>query len=161
MSVVVDHTLPFSSAELKLDDAKRWNKLLPLMRPSLTTASQQKHNILIDDNLVKYPYVQIAAIGTIGNFSSKVLSENRIAAIATDTFGHQKYSAGDIVEALKSRNFGLQTGLVVVRAGSRQDLKVHEGLGVVEIEVVGELKLDHVLSLLLSSNEATKQVPDR
>lgn len=162
MSIVVDHTLPFTSSDLQLDDATRWTKLLPLMRPSLSVSTQRSESILIDSSLRTSPYVQIAAIGSIGYFSSKILTSNCIAAISTDKFGSQNSSAADVLEALKAEEFECRNGLVVVRAGSRQDLKVDEGLGVavVEIEVVSELKVDHILSLLLSCNEETRYVRD-
>ena len=155
MSLVVEQTLPYTKAQLKLDDPKRWTRLFPLMRPSIKaveTASGQ--TVVVDTALITSKDVLIVAIGSAGNFSSKILSESHLAAFTVEEHGRPAISAEEIAETLKNSGFPTENGVVVVRASSREDLRAAQG--VAELSVVGELKLDHILSLLLASKSEVK-----
>ena len=155
MSLVVEQTLPFSKAQLKLNDPKRWIQLFPLMRPSLKaveTAGGQ--TILVDTTLAKSKDVLTAAIGSAGNLSSKILSESHLAAFTTEQYESTAILAEDIAETLKNSGFPTENGVIVIRAGSKEDLRVSQG--VAELSVDGELTLDHILSLLLATKPEVK-----
>jgi dihydroxyacetone kinase len=155
MSLVVEQTLPYSKAQLKLGDPKRWSRLFPLMRPSIKaveTASGQ--TVVVDTALANSKDVLIAAIGNAGNFSSKILSESHLAAFTIEQYGRQAISAEEIAETLQKSGFPTENGVVVVRVGSKEDLRVAHF--VVELSVDGELKLDHILSLLLATKPEVK-----
>ncbi|KAH8659075.1 dhal domain-containing protein [Tricladium varicosporioides] len=155
MSIVVEQTLPYTSTDLNIDDPSRWSRLFPLMRPSIKSIDiGNGSSIVVDTALSKSKIVLVVAIVTIGNFSSKILSESHLAAFATDNFGKETISVEKIAEVLKSNGFPTNNGVVVIRAAAKQDLKVNEK--VLEIAVVGEVKLDHILSLLASVSEETK-----
>jgi len=147
MSIVVEQTLPYTTTELKLEDPKRWSRLFPLMRPSIKaveTANGQ--TVIVDSILSKCKDVLIVAIRSVGNFSSRILSESHLAAFTTEQYGKPTVSAEEILKVLKERGFLVENGVVVVRSSSKQDLRASAGL--VELSVEGELNLDHVLSLL-------------
>ncbi|KAH6673700.1 dhal domain-containing protein [Halenospora varia] len=155
MSLVVEQTLPYTSTHLNIDDPSRWSRLFPLMRPSIKSIDIGNwRSIVVDTAHSKSKNVLVAAIVTIGNFSSKILSESHLAAFATEDFGKETISGKKIAEVLKSNGFPTDNGVVVIRAATKQDLKVNGK--VLEIAVVGELKLDHILSLLAGVNEETK-----
>jgi hypothetical protein len=97
MSVVVEQILPYTTTELKLEDPKRWSRLFPLIRPSIKaveTANGQ--TIVIDTALTGSKNVLIVAIGSVGNFSSKILSESHLAAFATRQSEQSTISTEDI-----------------------------------------------------------------
>ena len=102
--------------------------------------------VVVDSSLTDSKNVLIAAVGSVGNFSSKILSESHLAAFATEQPGKPSVSAEDVQTVLKENGFPIQNGLVVVRSSSKQYLKSTPGT--VELSVEGELNLDHVLSLL-------------
>jgi len=155
MSIVVEQTLPYTHSQLQLEDPKRWSRLFPLMRPSIKTAEiGNGQTVVLDTALDMTKNVLIAAIGSVGNFSSKILSESNVAAFTSEPFGQGTTSAEDIAKVLKQSGFPTENGVIVVRGGSRQDLKASSGL--VEVAVIGELKFDHILSLLASANPETK-----
>ncbi|KAF2237030.1 Dak phosphatase [Viridothelium virens] len=156
MAVVVDQTIPFSKSDLDLENPARWNALLPLMRPSLRQAQTPKgQTILIDQSLQSSPYVQLAAIGRSGNFSSHLLSERNVVAIVTEKEGAGILTAHDILHTLQSAGISVSQGLVVARFGKETQIEpVHDNI--LEIEVDDELKLDHILALLSQATESAK-----
>ena len=155
MSLVVEQSLPYSKSELKLEDPKRWSRLFPLMRPSIKPVETPSgHAVVVDTALANTRNTLIAAIGYVGNFSSKILSESHLVAFSTEQFEKQAISAEDIAMSLKDAGFPVENGVVVVRRALKQDLRTFPGG--VEVAVVGELKVDHVLSLLGAANAETK-----
>jgi hypothetical protein len=147
MSLVVEPTHAYNSSQLNLEDPKRWSRLFPLIRPSVKAIDlEDGGTIVADTKLIDTKNVLVAVIGTAGNFSSKILSAPHIAAFATEPFGAKSMSAKDVVAALKEQGFHTDNGTVVLRASTKQDLAVSSGL--VEVSVIGELKLDHILYLL-------------
>jgi hypothetical protein len=155
MSLVVEQTLPYTYAQLKLDDPKRWSRLFPLMRPSIKaveTASGQ--TVLVDTALANSKDVLLAAIGSAGNLSSKILSESHLAAFTTEQYERPAILAEEITETLRKSGFPTENGVIIIRAGSKEDLRVAQG--VAELSVVGELTLDHILSLLLATKPEVK-----
>ena len=125
------------------------------MRPSIKTIDTVSgHTILIDTALAKSKDVLIVAIGSTGNFSSKILSESHVAAFTTEQAGELLMGAEEILEVLKRNEFVTENGVILVRARSEQELRFVPGL--LEFCVVGELQLDHVLSLLLATKPEIK-----
>lgn len=124
------------------------------MRPSIKvveTASWQ--TVVIDTALVNSKDVLIAAVGSVGNLSSKILSESHLVAFSVEYDG-KAISAQELAKVLKYSGFPVENGIVVVRAGEKQDLTSASGLAEVTIEQ--ELKLDHVLSLLMAAKPEVK-----
>lgn len=155
MSLIVEQTLPYNSSQLQLEDPKRWSRLFPLMRPSIKTIEVDNGQVIVVDTaLANSKNVLIAAVGSVGNFSSKILSESHLAAFTIEQNGRPTISADKIAKVLKDASFPVENGVVVVRAASTQDLRRREG--VAELSVSGELKLDHVLSLLSAANPEIK-----
>jgi hypothetical protein len=155
MSLVVEQTLPYTHAQLKLADPKRWSRLFPLIRPSIKaveTASGQ--TLLVDTALANSRDVLVAAIGSAGNLSSKILSESHLAAFTTEQCESPAILAEEITETLRNSGLPTENGVVILRAGSREDLRVAQG--VAELSVVGELTLDHILSILLATKPEVK-----
>jgi dihydroxyacetone kinase len=147
MSLVVEPTHAYTSSQLKLNDPKRWSRLFPLIRPAVKVIDIGDNlKIVVDTTLADSKNVLVAVIASVGNFSSKILNESHIAAFATEPFGSQSISAKEVVTALKDHGFPTDNGTVVLRASTKQDFSVSSGL--VEVSVIGELKLDHILSLL-------------
>ncbi len=156
MSIVVEQTVPFSREQLDLDNPERWSKLFPLIRPSVTrTRAAKGQAVIVDRSLDGSQNVQIAAVGSTGNFSSKVLLERNIAAFTTEQHGTGQIGAKDIAEALRANDVGCPCGLVIVKASNKRYLEV-VGNGLVEVDVDGELELDHVLSLLSVADIKTR-----
>ena len=148
MSLVVDQTLPYTTTELKLEDPKRWSRLFPLIRPSVKTVEAYNGQtlVVIDTALTGSENVLFTAIGTVGRFSSTILSESHLAAFTTEQTSQSIISAEEIQTVLKDNGFPIHNGVVVVRSGSKQNLRTSHR--VVELSLEGELKLNHVLSLL-------------
>ena len=148
MSLVVEQTLPYTATELKLEDPKRWSRLFPLIRPSVKTveASNGHTLVVIDTALTGSKNALFTAIGTVGRFSSTILSESHLAAFATEQTSQSIISAEEIQTILKHNGFPIHNGVVVVRSGSKQNLRTSHK--VIELSLEGELKLNHVLSLL-------------
>ncbi|KAI9821303.1 MAG: Dihydroxyacetone kinase 2 [Pycnora praestabilis] len=156
MGVVVEQTIPFSNSQLNLDDPERWTRLFPLIRPSVITVRGAKsHAILVDKSLLNSKNVKIAAVVSSGNFSSKLLSEKGVIAFTAEKPRTREVTTQDIMEALKANGMDFTTGLVVVRASDERKMEVL-GDEVVEVDVEGELELDHILSLLSVANAETK-----
>lgn len=156
MSIVVEQTIPFSSSSLDLENANRWNNLFPLIRPTVKAIQTPKgQSILIDEALAKSKYVRIAAVGSVGNFSSKLLDERNVTAIVTQTAGGGLLTAQDIQHAIYSGGIGEEQGVVVVRSGKQRRVVVH-GSDIVEVETEGELEQDHVLHLLGNATDSCR-----
>jgi dihydroxyacetone kinase len=156
MSLIVEQTLPYSRSDLKLDDQKRWSRLFPLIRPSVKSVDLSNgHTVIVDTTLAKSKDVLLAAVGSTGNFSSKILSESHLSLFTTEEAGKQDVSTEDILKFLSESGYPVRNGLVVVKTGAKQDLRVVSER-VVEVSVVRELKLDHLLSLLSAANLQTK-----
>ena len=159
MSLVVEQTIPYSDSQLKLDDPKRWSRLFPLMRPSIKVVETTRgQTVVIDTTLANGKDVLIAAVGSIGNFSSKILRESHLAAFTVEQ-SEKNVSAQEMAEALKDSGFPVENGVVVIRAGQKQSLS--SASGILEFTVDGELKLDHALSLLLAAKPKVKYVNSR
>jgi hypothetical protein len=147
MSLIVEPTLAYTSSHLKIDDPKRWSRLFPLIRPSVKVLDiQNSQTLVVDTKLADSKNVLVAVIGTAGNFPSKLLSDQHVAAFAIEPFGPESISAKEVVLALKDEGFPTENGTVLLRASTKQNLIVSSD--VVEVSVIGELKLDHILSLL-------------
>lgn len=121
MAVTVEQTIPFDTGALDLANPRRWTKLLPLIRPSVKLARQTStgHSILVDEARLSSPYVRVAAIGNLGNFSSKLLSDGHITAIATETKGEAPLRAEIVAEAIGETG----PGVVIVRAGKKREVQ--------------------------------------
>jgi hypothetical protein len=155
MSLVVEQTLPYTQTQLRLDDPKRWSRLFPLMRPSIKAVEAANgQTVVLDTALTNSKDVLIAAVGSAGNFSSKILSESHLAAFTIEQYGRPAISAEEIAETLNKYGFPMENGVIVVRESSREDLRVAQG--VAELSVVGELRLDHIISLLLATKPKVK-----
>jgi len=156
MAVVVEQTIPFSSSSLDLQNPHRWNDLYPLIRPSVKQVQTAKgQHILVDQALARGKYVNVAAIGSLGNFSSKLLDEKNVTAVVTEKAGAGLLTIQDIKHALQSVGAAEERGLVVVRAGKGRNVQVHSS-DVIEVEAVGELELDHLLHLLGNATESCR-----
>jgi hypothetical protein len=156
MAVVVEQTIPFSTSSLDLQNPHRWNDLYPLIRPTVKQVQTAKgQHILVDQALAKGKYVNIAAISSLGNFSSKLLDEKNVTAVVTEKAGAGVLTIQDIKHALQSVGAAEERGLVVVRAGKSRNVQVH-GSDVIEVEAVGELELDHLLHLLGNATESCR-----
>ncbi|PVH83334.1 Dak phosphatase [Cadophora sp. DSE1049] len=159
MSLVVEQTIPYINTQLQLEDPKRWSRLFPLMRPSIKVVEAPSGQaVVIDTSLAKSKDVLIAAVGSIGNFSSKILSESHLAAFTVEQNG-KAVSAQELAQALKDTGFPVENGVAVIKAGMKQNLI--PAFGVLELTVEGELKLDHALSLLLAAKPEVKASFDK
>jgi len=156
MAVVVSQTIPFSMASLDLSNPSRWNNLLPLIRPSLRTVQTAKgQTILVDTAHASSHHVRIAVVGVLGNFSSKILSDRHISAVVTSQRGAGLLTAKDIAHAIENAGHHDVPGVVVVRSGKQRRIEV-EGHEVLEVEVDGDLEMDHVLHLLGTVSESCR-----
>lgn len=155
MALVVEQTLPYSASALHLEDPSRWSRLFPLIRPSVKAVELQDGNtVVVDTALVDSKDVLIAVVGRLGHLSNRILSDS-LAAFAVAKDEESAVKAEEIEKLLYASGFKAQSGVVVVRTGSKQILRQVSDKAV-EVTVSGELKLDHVLSLLLSTNKETK-----
>lgn len=156
MAVVVEQTTPFPASSLDLQNPHRWNDLYPLIRPTVKQVQTAKgQHILVDQALAKSKHVNIAVIGSLGNFSSKLLDEKNVTAIVTEKTGAGVLTIQDIKHALHTVGAAEERGLVIVRTGKSRNVQVH-GSDVVEVEAVGELETDHLLHLLGNATESCK-----
>jgi hypothetical protein len=155
MSLVVEQTLPYSATALQLEDPNRWSRLFPLIRPSVKVVELPSgQTIVVDTSLVSSKDVLIAVVVRVGNFSNKILS-HALTAFATAQDENSTITTEEIEKLLLENGFRTQNGVVVVRTGSQETTRQVSDRAI-EVTVVGELKLDHILSLLLSSNSETK-----
>jgi hypothetical protein len=156
MAIVVEQTIPFDSSALDIQNPKRWNDLFPLIRPTVRQVQTARgQHILVDQALAKSKLVNIAAIGSLGNLSSKLLDDKHVTAIVTQTAGAGILTAQDIKHALQSVGATEQQGLVVVRSSNQRKVNVH-GSDLIEVEALGELEFDHILHLLGSASESCR-----
>ena len=156
MAVVVEQTIPFDSSSLDLENSSRWNNLLPLVRPTVKVVQTPKgQTILVDEAFAKSKYIRIAAVGSSGNFSSKLLDERNVTAIVTERAGGGLLTAQDVQHAIYTSGIQQDQGVVVVRCGNQSRVQVH-GSDIVEVETEGELQQDHSLHLLGNSTESCK-----
>lgn len=156
MAVVVEQTIPFSSSSLDLQNSQRWNKLFPLIRPTVQTVQTAKgQTILVDTAQAKGQHVHIVAIGSLGNFSSKLLDDGNVTAIVTDQSGAGLLTPQDIEHALQSAGAAKDQGIVVAKLGKKRRVETHSA-NLVEIETEGELEQDHVLHLLGNATESSR-----
>ncbi|KAK0289156.1 hypothetical protein LTR54_011708 [Friedmanniomyces endolithicus] len=157
MAVVVEQTIPFSEPSLDLHNSQRWNQLLPLIRPSLKVVRTPKdHALLVDVALAKSTFVHIAAVGTTGAFSSKLLDDRNVTAIVTGQTGAGLPTPLDIRDAMRSAGAVKDQAVVVARAGRKRRVEMH-GKDLVEVEAGGELELDHILRLLANATESCRK----
>ncbi|OQO05542.1 hypothetical protein B0A48_09312 [Cryoendolithus antarcticus] len=156
MAVVVEQTIPFDASALDLKNPTRWSTILPLMRPNVrATKTPKNQTILIDEAQADSKSVGIAAIGNLGNFSSKLLDDKQITAIVTDQRGSGVLTAQDVDYAIKKAGVKLAHGLVVVRSGKEMHVEVHES-DLVEIEVKSEVEMDHVIHLINNATDSCR-----
>lgn len=174
MSIVVRQTLPYTRSELQLDDPNRWGRLFPVIRPSVKVVkSQHGQEVVIDTALATSQDVLITVIGNTYNFPSKILSESNVAAFTIEETGIQNrppeevtgvmssygfdtgQEAVEMFRVLSSNGFDTSRGVVVVAATSTGRLQV-QSPGLLVVNIVGEVTVDHVLSLLSSSNSETR-----
>lgn len=156
MAVVVEQTIPFSSSSLDLENPTRWNNLFPLIRPTVKPVQTAKgQHILVDSNQAKSKFVHIAAVGSLGNFSSKLLDDRNVTAVVTQQSGAGILTAQDIQYTINQAGAGDQQSTVVVRCGKKRRVEVH-GSDIIEVEADGELELDHILHLLSNATESCR-----
>lgn len=126
------------------------------MRPSIKIVETSDGQVVvIDTALSKSQDVLLAAVGNVGNFSSKILSESHLAAFSVGQSGASVVSAEELGKILRESGFHVEKGLVLVRSGS-QEGEIRSDNHVLEVSVQGELELDHILSLLLVSEHDVK-----
>lgn len=156
MAVVVEQTIPFEQKALDLQNPSRWTNLFPLIRPSVKPVRTAKgQTILVDQNLANGKFVHIVAVGSLGNFSSKLLDDKHVTAIVTNQHGAGLLTNQDILNAMQSVGAAQDQGVVVVRAGKKRRVEV-DGPDIVEVESEGELQQDHILHLLGSATESCR-----
>ncbi|KAM0718850.1 hypothetical protein Q7P37_005922 [Cladosporium fusiforme] len=156
MAVVVDQTIPFPAESLDLQNPHRWNDLYPLIRPTVKQIQTPKgQHILVDQALAQSKYVNIAAVGSLGNFSTKLLDEKHVTAIVTEQTGAGVLTIPDIKHALQTVGAAEKHGLVIVRSGKKRNVQLH-GSDVIEVEATGELELDHLLHLLGNATQSCR-----
>lgn len=156
MAVVVEQTIPFSSSALDLNNSTRWNTLFPLIRPSLKAVRSPKGNtLLVDTSLADKEQLRVAIVGRAGQISSKFLESKHVDVLVLEQSG-EKTSVSEILSALRSGGSSPGPGLIIVRSGrGRKKVKV-EGKAVVEIEVNGDLEVDHLIHILGTATESVK-----
>ena len=156
MAVVVEQTIPFSTSSLDLENPSRWNSLFPLIRPSVKAVRTPKgQHILVDEALSKSKYLRVAAVGSSGNFSSKLLDERSVTAVVTEKAGAGILTTQDIQHAIHSAGISQDQGLVVVRVGKERRVEA-QGSNVLDIETESELQQDHVLHLLGNATDSCR-----
>ncbi|KAK3672107.1 hypothetical protein LTR78_008078 [Recurvomyces mirabilis] len=160
MAIIVEQTIPFPSSSLDLHNERRWTDLLPLVRPTIKAVRTPKGQaILVDKALVKSKFVHIAAVGSLGSFSSKVLDDRNVTAIAIEHSGAGLVTPEDIQQALQSAGVAYERGLVIARVGKKSRVE-QRGPNVLEVETEHELALDHILHLLGNATESCRESID-
>lgn len=157
MSLVVEQTLPYTHQQLQLENPYRWTRLFPLFRPSVKIVDTSNgQTIAIDTSLSKSKEVLIAAVGRVGSFSSKILSESHLSAFTTAQSGELAVSGKELSILLKENGFPTQNGLIVLRSNTKENTEVKSEGDVLEMAVQGELTLDHILSFLSATKPEVK-----
>jgi hypothetical protein len=155
MSIVVEQTLPYTTTQLGLEDPDRWSRLYPLLRPSIKVVENSNGDpVVLNTQYARDEGILICAVGSSGAFASKFLNEPNLSAFTVEN--RKKIPSAEIVRLLKDNGFPVNNGVVVVKTGSALDLKV-EG-SVVDVQVLGELQLDHLLALLSAAGQNAKYV---
>lgn len=122
-----------------------------------TVKTAKGQTVLVDLALLASRTVPIAVIGSTGNFSGKILGESNVFAFAVEDSGKGEISAEDIYTILASEGYGTGNGLVVLNAASKRNVDFVSSMkGLLQVDIVGEVELDHALSLLASCNSETK-----
>merc|ERR1712072_257348 len=151
MAVAVEQTIPFPQASLDLQNAQRWNNLFPLIRPTVQTIQTAKgQKIMVDKALAQGKHIHIAAIGGLGNFSSKILDNRTATAIITDQSGAGLLTPADVEKALQNAGAAKEQGVVIVRLGKQRRVETHSP-SIIEVETEGEL-----LKLWAKSNSTSR-----
>ena len=154
MAVVVAQTIPFPPSSLDLHNPTRWSKLFPLIRSSVrTVGTSHGQDIIVDEALAKSRSVHIAAVGSLGSFSSKLLDDRTVTAIVSEHrgLGAKKTTAQDITQAIQTAG-ATKPSVVVVRAGERRSV-TPVGEDVLEIESESEIEQNHIIHVLGSATE--------
>jgi hypothetical protein len=156
MAVVVEQTIPFAKEQLDAKNTSRWNTLYPLIRPSIkaieTTSGQ---TVLVDQTLANDKYVRVVVVGKAGNFSSKLLSDKHITAVAVRSDSESVVSSKELAGAIDEAGHQQQAGIVILRSGKQKKLtKVADE--VVEVELKNDLESDHLIHVLGAATETTR-----
>ncbi|KFY50029.1 hypothetical protein V496_09655 [Pseudogymnoascus sp. VKM F-4515 (FW-2607)] len=159
MAVVVEPTLPFLATDLKVGSHSNWVRLFPLINPALSVYNPSGRAVLVNKSSTDYGDVLISAIVPGSNLSSKLLEESALSAFALRNHGKDDATALDLVQALASAEVPLGPGVVVVRSGSKSRLELvfRSKTPVLEVDVVGDVHFDHVLSLLSNMRREAKR----
>lgn len=81
-----------------------------------------------------------------------------MTAIVTEQPGSDNLTAKEIADVIRENGSkGSQAGVVVVRVARKRRVEVH-GADLIEVEVNGDLELDHVVHLLGTASESTRWV---
>jgi hypothetical protein len=156
MAVVVEQTIPFAASTLDLHSEKRWTNLFPLLRPSVKAVQTAKgQNILLDNSNIKSKSVHVVAIGSQGNFSSKLLDDHIVTALVTEHSGAGLLTAEDVYNSLRANGAAEQQGVVVARIGKQNGVEA-KSPNIVEVVIDHELGLDHILHLLGNATESCR-----
>lgn len=159
MALMVDQTLPYTSSDLKLDDTKRWSRLLPLMRPSLkVVGASHGESIVVDTALTKSQDVLIAVVTNVGYFSSTILNESHVAAFATES-SERLIKSNEILKALNTSGLPTENGVVVIRSGTTRGLSSSSVPGILEIVVDQDVEVNHLLSFLCRASPLVRCGP--
>ncbi|KAI4851409.1 Dak phosphatase [Aureobasidium sp. EXF-8845] len=160
MAVVVEQTIPFAKEQLDAENTSRWNTLYPLIRPSIkaikTTSGQ---TVLVDQTLADDKYVRVVVVGKAGNFSSKLLSDKHITAVAIHSDSESVVSSRELAGTIDEAGHQQQAGIVILRSGKQKKLtKVADEL--VQVELESDLEVDHLIHLLGAATETTRSSID-
>ncbi|KAI4725770.1 Dak phosphatase [Aureobasidium sp. EXF-10728] len=156
MAVVVEQTIPFASEQLDTENTTRWNALYPLMRPSIKSVKTKAgQTVLVDQTLANDKFVRVVVVGKAGNFSSKLLSENHITAVVTNSDTVSECSSRDLAQAINEAGHRQQAGIVILRAGKQKSLTRVED-DVIELGLESDLELDHLIHLLGAATDETR-----
>lgn len=159
MAVVVEPTLPFLATDLKLGSHSNWVRLFPLINPACVAVyNPSGHTVLVNKSAANCGDVLISAIVPGSNLSNKLLKESALSAFALRNHGKDDATAADLVQALAIAGIPVGPGVVAVRSGSesRLELVFRSNTLVLEVDVVGDLQFDHVLSLLSNMRHEAK-----
>jgi len=120
-----------------------------------TVRTSKGQNILVDTALSNSKFVHVVAVGSLGNFSSKLLDDRNVTAIVTEQSGAGLLTAQDIQHAMQSVGAAKDQGIVVVRAGKKRSVELH-GHDILEVVSQSELEQDHILHLLGNATESCR-----
>jgi hypothetical protein len=160
MAVVVEQTIPFAKGQLDAENSTRWNTLYPLIRPSIRTIKTTTgQTVLVDETLANDKFVRVVVVGKAGNFSSKLLSDKHITAVAIISDDSSVPSSKEFAKAINEAGHQHQAGIVILRSGKQKKLtRVEDEL--VELELENDVQVDHLIHLLGAATETTRCVSD-